>query len=648
MVRQQKRQPRQRRPPENDGWEPPQQPDEPLPGLVPIGGGFYATNDEPVSPYDCVRWPDSPFCGGNPFTKDLADFGLKTILDECNIGIQFAPSFGFIKLPIHQFVYRKPGKCRLPPPPPAPPTNQAPACSPLKIKGTIEDNYLAIAYQDSYFEYREWNVIDWEIATANVEIAKVKFNNKGYFATVTFTIRWSYKFTAENIDISGTAYPEYAVITSYPIFSLSKISDPGEDNSDVLCKAALGAEFTNMLIERINFEGGWIACSERYNDVFTNTFDYLLPEPGNPPNIEFSSPIRSFSVEPDPPQGSIYGIEWIYRWQSLWIVNKQTSIKTFITDFDNPPPPPDDCECMCKCNNDSSNDQLLRLILKRIGPLPASVPNSLVKKNSGTRQIESLAQYIAYSVIQTNAQFGQFPQEIKIKDADLTQQGDQQQTVTMPNLAEAIAEIVGLLLVLRSESAANLVATVNAMIEAGSAKQSAILASDYGAANAEFLGYKGKQIEREVPFTFVPGEPQLDKMLKAGEVKVKGWDNADKNDLNDLIAPILEMAAMYRAANFRNVGTSSPLSKIKEILEGAAKLSDAVDNFAKTPPPPDPNNPDAPPPPPKKSDWDEFVESAESGFTSKPGITDNLHPYNRPLEQRPKIREFGTDTSENP
>ncbi|MCC5641260.1 hypothetical protein LC593_36785, partial [Nostoc sp. CHAB 5844] len=49
-----------------------------------------------------------------------------------------------------------------------------------------------------------------------------------------------------------------------------------------------------------------------------------------------------------------------------------------------PPPPPDDCECMCRCNNDSNNDQLLRLILKRIGPLPAAVPNSLVKKNSGT------------------------------------------------------------------------------------------------------------------------------------------------------------------------------------------------------------------------------------------------------------------------
>nr|MCC5641207.1 hypothetical protein [Nostoc sp. CHAB 5844] len=305
------------------------------------------------------------------------------------------------------------------------------------------------------------------------------------------------------------------------------------------------------------------------------------------------------------------------------------------------------CECMCRCNNDSNNDQLLRLILKRIGPLPAAVPNSLVKKNSGTRQIESLAQYIAYSVIQTNAQFGQFPQEIKIKDADLTQQGDQQQTVTMPNLAEAIAEIVGLLLVLRSESAANLVATVNAMIEAGSAKQSAILASDYGAANAEFLGYKGKQIERQVPFTFVPGEAQLDKMLKAGEVKVKGWDNADKNDLNDLVAPILEMAAMYRAANFRNVGTSNPLTKIKEILEGAVKLSDAVDTLAKTPPPPDPNNPDAPPPPPKKSDWDEFVESAETGFIAKPGITDNLNPYDRPYTQRPKIREFGTDTSES-
>lgn len=311
-----------------------------------------------------------------------------------------------------------------------------------------------------------------------------------------------------------------------------------------------------------------------------------------------------------------------------------------------PPPPqpdpptqkPDDMNC---CDD---LKKLLMLILRRIGPLPASVPNSLIRANSGNQTIESLAQYIAYSVIQTNAQFGQFPQEIKIQDADLTQEGNQEKIIKLPNLAESIAEMMGVLLILQAESNANLVATINAMIEAGSAKQSAILASDYAAANAEFLGYKGKQIERNVPFSFKPGEQQLDQMLQPTEVKVKGFDNDDKNDLNDALMPILEMAAMYRAQNFRNLGTSDTLAKIKSILTDASNISTAIDYLINNQPS---TNPDAPSQP-KKSDWDSFIEQAESGFITQPGITDSVHPYNRTLDQRPKIKEIGTDTTENP
>ncbi|MBD2303771.1 hypothetical protein [Nostoc sp. FACHB-190] len=611
MVRQQ-RQPRQRRPPDNDGWEPPQQAESPLPGLEPVGGGFYATPDQPVSPFDCSRWPDSPYCGGNPFTRDFVDFGLSKIQDECNIGVQFAPSLGFIKLPIYQFVYRFPGDCRLPPPPRKPERNEVVPTIPPKNICEGDDFLGLLLMKESISRELYWvpntqkNEFSGERTTIyqTVLIKASRGQGETFFdpllrrevsvrAKITLGISFSYYDDFEDIDYENS-WEEDFIITSQGVGS--------------------GNYAGNYLRFQVSSELGRVYYS--YGDF----------------------------------------VEGCNRWGSRNIYENRQSEEIEIVEFRVPyifcentpnPPPPKDCECMCRCNNDSNNDQLLRLILKRIGPLPASVPNSLVKKNSGTRQIESLAQYIAYSVIQTNAQFGQFPQEIKIQDADLTQEGDQQQTVTMPNLAESIAEIVGLLLVLRSESAANLVATVNAMIEAGSAKQSAILASDYGAANAEFLGYKGKQIERQVPFTFIPGETQLDKMLKPGEQKVKGWENDDKNDLNDLIAPILEMAAMYRAANFRNIGTSSPLEKIKDVLKGAVKLSDAVDTFVKTPPPPDPNNPDAPPPPPKKSDWDEFVESAETGFISKPGITDNLHPYDRPLEQRPKIREFGTDTSES-
>ncbi len=74
---------------------------EPAPnGLVPIGDtGLYVTPSEPADPRDCDRYPDSPFCSGNPFSFKLLDIGATFVLDECNIGIVFTGAIGFIKMP---------------------------------------------------------------------------------------------------------------------------------------------------------------------------------------------------------------------------------------------------------------------------------------------------------------------------------------------------------------------------------------------------------------------------------------------------------------------------------------------------------------------------------------------------------------------
>lgn len=317
----------------------------------------------------------------------------------------------------------------------------------------------------------------------------------------------------------------------------------------------------------------------------------------------------------------------------------------YIPKKDPEPPPERKIDPMNCCTN---LEQLLKLVLKKLGStnLPATVPQSLVTKNSPTKQIHSISEYQAYTVKQLAAITGKYPINIKIEDSDLTQEGNQEKTLNMPNMAESLAEIIGMLLVLRSESNANLIATINAMIEAGNAKQLSLLAYDYAKANSEYLGYKGKQIERDIPFSFKPGEKQLDKMLVAGNAKVKGFENDDKEDLNDFLAPVLEMAAMWKAQNFRNLGTSATLDSLKKIFTDAIGVGDGMDALSKIVPPPDPNNPNAPQPEIKKNAWDEFVEEAEQGFIAQPGIQDNVNPYGRPFEQRPKIKEIGMDTSD--
>lgn len=73
-------------------------------GLVPIGdAGIYISphvkEDEPVSPFDCENYPDSPFCGGQPFTRTPAGIDLEFSANKCGISVTGTPILGFTKLP---------------------------------------------------------------------------------------------------------------------------------------------------------------------------------------------------------------------------------------------------------------------------------------------------------------------------------------------------------------------------------------------------------------------------------------------------------------------------------------------------------------------------------------------------------------------
>jgi hypothetical protein len=616
------------------------QPEEPQEGLVPVVGPFYATPSEPADPMDCDRYPDSPWCGGNPIDITPLDFAIDVVQDECNFGVQFSGTLGFIKLPPFQIVYRNP-ECQ---PEPEPPPQ--------------EEDYeeeLQIPYsQGIYFLYTsEAGVIeeiDFEdgkqgvyISVANANIANVALPYTGDIkipATsaprIKITPQWALTF--------NVSYDTYYNGARYNLvaFPVPRVDDGKNYNFSGSQSFTIYGDSDTTYVS-VNTDPKVVDGILRMGEVF----NFRIFQSRSQLDRYFAyqksigHPVKKYRKTTNQ----------FYRGYPLKRID--FNIPAFygapIPFLPLPPPPPkEECCKMGCCPNNSNLETLLRLILRKIGSdaLPASVPRLLTRKDAGVIPIQNLAQFISYTVKQLDALAGGYPLEIKIKDADLTQEGNQEKKVSLPNIAEALAEIMGILLTLQSESNANLIATTNSMIEAGSAKQSAILAVDYSKANAEYLGYKGKQVERKVPFTFKPGEPRLDKMLASGEVKVKGWENDDKEDLNDALAPLLELAAMWKAANFKNLGTDTPLTKLKESLRGAVDISKAVDKLVNTPSDADPNNPDAPTPERKKNEWDSFIEEAEQGFIAQPGITNTTDPYSRPLAQRPKIREIGNDTSD--
>lgn len=117
---------------------------EPPDGQVPVGDwGIYTSpnlqSNEPVSPFDCEQYPDSPYCAGSPWTKTPVGLEPEWGVNECGVWVQVTPVLGFTKLPPVSVGWRRPGKCReeeKPPPPPEPLDTSRPV-SPVRFPKNI-------------------------------------------------------------------------------------------------------------------------------------------------------------------------------------------------------------------------------------------------------------------------------------------------------------------------------------------------------------------------------------------------------------------------------------------------------------------------------------------------------------------------------
>lgn len=153
--------------------------------------------------------------------------------------------------------------------------------------------------------------------------------------------------------------------------------------------------------------------------------------------------------------------------------------------------------------------------------LPAKVPKHLTDDRGSNQQItiNDAQSWQEWLVGQMDALFGEFPVKIKVKSED----GQQQTDMEFGNLAEAIAELIGLMLATSSDAdlAANL--ALRAAVEASKAGNAALIAQDYAKANAEYLGYRGNEIGRKVKSSFTPGKRKASEILQPSEQTIPGW-----------------------------------------------------------------------------------------------------------------------------
>lgn len=573
------------------------------PGLVPVGiPNVYQSPVEPVDPRDCERWPNSPYCGGIPISTDRADLGVDFAANPCEICVTITPVLGFVELaPYTICVRRNSPECipRVPitefPEVPAPDSYENP-------RRNCSEGIYKILVEEKFLETRIVNTN--EIISAHIP------QDAEYGDAVAIEQDWNNRVQAANLRaqmlVPGSRIA--GIISEYDL------PHEPQNNPYLPCRVVLDS--ANGEVVTIN--------------------NYVSPgvyNGGKRIVYDVSSNFGSYTA-------AISQIKFYLNYAALDGILPQCQGSPINDRSVEPPPYPQEPCCMACCNgNNSETEDLVRLIAKRLGTndYPIAVPQSLLAdRGSGKKTIESLSQFLHWFILQVDSVTGQFPVELEIKDNDPTKEGDQREKITIPNLAEGIAEILGASVNANINTQTLINAGIRTLVEAGSAKIHALETRYISQAIADYLAFDATEVKTPVGMTFTAGKTQLDEILQESEQKLPLYTYSDDRDFKAEMTELLFAAAVIRAVHYRKV-TGDPKEDLKQRFKDLIKFAESEIS------PPTSGDEDQPKP---KTDFDNFIEQVETGFINTPGIDDATNPYGRPYSERPRIRELG-NTADN-
>jgi hypothetical protein len=221
-----------------------------------------------------------------------------------------------------------------------------------------------------------------------------------------------------------------------------------------------------------------------------------------------------------------------------------------------PPPPkyPKEC-CMCDCSN-SNNDQLLKLILKNIGTLPASVPNTVLTVNgvqpSGTATVNSLTDLFAYTLTALDSILGEWEIPVTLTNTDFSNNASTNtKVVRLPNLAEAIAEMYSLQWQTHTINEILLNMLTRSMVETGNVKQ--ITFKNHAAITAmiDWMNFNHSDNVEPMDLLFTVNQKSMESTLQPSQQNVDVVRYTDKHNLMETLHTLLQSAAITRAVHYR-------------------------------------------------------------------------------------------------
>ncbi|WP_155823746.1 hypothetical protein [Gloeocapsa sp. PCC 7428] len=613
-----------------------------MPGLAPIGDtGLYRSSLEPVSPFDCARYPDSPYCGGFPISPFAFELQPVIHIDSCNIGIRINQTVGFIKFPPLALVYRYPECRKLPPEPlPASDNYSIPVRIPPNNCDAANAPTVILVFRDSYFAYEKVENYDGKgnfiEAISNGTVSLIRFDYPviptetkriitatGYIETPVFgyvTLRVQSTFKA-NANYAREVWRDFSgngIDNSSDRTETIKITHYEESYN--VFGTGVGTGRLGLIWRNLSRATEYINRNNIVNSSFTQTRidhrgGYFLPE--------YIATITESETE------------------NFTVLVKCGQYSN--SNRNNPAPPLQEEPCCMKCCP-PHDDSLVKLLIKKIDKLseivgvddyPVKLPKSLITKTEGfpgnlipdgEDEIASLTRLQTWYFERFDEIMGQWEIPIEIKDSDPSTPGDQPKGVKLPNMAEAIAEIFTLNFqsYINTETILNI--AVRNLIETGTDKQQNFVTYKLLQSLTDWVGFKQKDIKLEMPLSFNPGKTKFDELLQETKVKVNCVEFDDKFGLEADLMRFREAAAILQAVYKRRL---NPNGDIKgQILKYLLDTYNAVKKVNEN-----------------DESFSDFINRVENGFTDIPTVGDPTQPYGRPYAQRPKIRDL-TDIDE--
>lgn len=642
---------------------------EPPPaGLVPIGDtGLYTTPDTPADPWDCDRYPDSPYCGGNPLDNKPIGIEIETTVnvEPCGVTrtISATGTLGFIKLPPVTVAYipencreeyENQGNQKIPPPPPD------------DLEGYEEPP-----------QYRPHG-IDLNAKIAVCTITSHQENVRIYSSRYAIWGKSSGSNSASFIEAKapfGENVPNYDFphATNESIFSVKAIHqyfDSIDDNWKLIFGFTQDFEPVSEVVPLD------IRLPKDYPTVFkffgTPNSNYQVINFNHTGN-QYASPVKIYVGR----FGDIFPNEQISTGKSVTSINSGgTYIKTTFdvvrivwlkvlygdTSGRRPPgyrPPKKKC-CednmgCCQPSNSNKSEQdlseikkMLKEIKKAIGTeeYPVSMPASLnadynnsgKKTEPGTVKEHNLTSVLGRFIRYFDGVMGEWGVGFKVADADPTKPGDQPKFIQARNVADLLTESYSHIFDMWIKQYQELQLSQRHAIETMLARKVSIQNYFLLEAIVDWAGFKRKDLTRKVPFLFDIDAEGFEAFLKnkEQEIQIVDFNPEDKEAVSfpDHLVKLNQAAAIIEAVYSQKFKKDDDIpAKILELLGAAAQGVDRINSGELTKSG-------------SQEDFDQWLRDAETAFVNRAGQGDVNNPYGVPYAQRPRLTRLGDSSEE--